>query len=82
MGKNNHVMLLVSIFWMVATVLTGDIFQRAVNMSLAVSCLSIYIGNHFLLTSMQKIWLKRINIFALAAAAVFLVLEIYNLFIA
>ena len=82
MGKNSHVMLLASLFWMICTVLSKGIFARAVDMSLAVSCLSIYIQNHFTATSTQKMWIRRINICALAVAAVFLVLEIYCLFIA
>ena len=82
MFRKNHVMLIVAIFWMICTVLSKSIFARAVDMSLAISCLSMYIPNHFPATSAQKMWLNRINIFVLAVAFVFLVLQIYELLIA
>ena len=82
MGKKSHVMLLVTIFWMLAAVISGNILQRAVDMSLAVSCLVMYIPKHFPATSTQKMWLNRFNIFAMATAAVFLILEIYYMFFA
>ncbi len=82
MGKKNHVMLLVTIFWMLAAVISGNIYQRAVDMALAVSCLVMYIPKHFSATATQKMWLNRFNIFAMATAAVFLILEIYYMFFA
>ena len=81
MYRKSHIMLLVAIFWMIATVLSRDILPRAVDMSLAASCLTIYVQNHFSATSTQKMWLNRINIIALAAAAIFLILNIYFIFI-
>ncbi len=81
MYKKSHFMLFAAIFWMIVTVLSRDILQRAVDMSLAASCLTIYVQNHFSANSTQKLWLNRINVVALAAAAIFLVLNIYYMFI-
>ena len=81
MYKKSHFMLFAAIFWMIVTVLSKSIFARAVDMSLAASCLTIYIQNHFPANSMQKLWLNRINVIVLAIAAIFLVLNIYDMFI-
>lgn len=82
MNRNNHVMLLLAIFWLAMTVISREMVARAVDMSLAVSCLAMYIQNHFPSTSTQKMWLNRFNVVALAAAAIFLILRVYYMFIA
>lgn len=82
MSRNNQIMLWLAIFWVLCTVLSSEILARAVDMSLAVSCLASYIQNHFPATSTQKMWLNRFNVVALAAAAIFLILRVYYMFIA
>ncbi len=82
MLKNHNALLLVAVFWMVCTVLNSNILTRAVSMLLAVSILSDYISRKFPTTSKQRIWLGRSRNFSMAAAAVFLILETYYLFIA
>jgi hypothetical protein len=80
--KNNQFWLLLAVLWILGTVISSQILQRALDMSLAISCLSIYIPYQFSITSKQKMYLHQINVFALFAAAVFLVLEIYYMFFA
>ena len=82
MSRNNQIMLWLAIFWVLCTVLSSEILARAVDMSLAVSCLASYIQSHFPATSTQKMWLNRFNVVSLAAAAIFLILRVYYMFIA
>ena len=82
MGKNNNVLLLIAIIWMVCSVLSREILQRAVEMSLAISFLSDYLDKQFRPNSTQKMWLLRFRNFSMLAAGIFLILEIYYMFIA
>lgn len=82
MTKNNNVLLLIAIIWMIGGVISRDILQRAVDMSFAVSFLSYYLMKQFRPTSTQKTGLLRFRNFSLVAAGIFIILEIYCRFIA
>ena len=82
MRKNNNWLLLIAALWLLCTVISPRILSRAVDLSLAISFLSQYIQSQFPTTSRQRVWLVRSKNFSLAAAAVFLIFEIYFLFIA
>ena len=82
MLKNYNALLLITFLFMVITVISPEILNRAVNLSLAVSFLTSYIQRRFTATSTQKIWLNRIQIISVAAAAVFLVFRFYYIFTA
>ena len=82
MRKNNHFWLVLAIVWVILVVISPNLIQRALDMTLAISCLSTYISYQFSTTSKQKMYLQQINVFSLIAAAVFLILEIYYMFIA
>ena len=82
MTKNHNVLLLIAIIWMICSVISSNILQRAVDMSLAISFLSDYLDKRFRATSTQKMWLLRFRNFSMFAAAVFLILEFYYMFIA
>ncbi|MBQ7706136.1 MAG: hypothetical protein IJT73_12060 [Selenomonadaceae bacterium] len=82
MRKNYNALLLIAALWLLCTVISPRILSRAVDLSLAISFLSQYIQSQFPTTSRQRVWLVRSKNFSLVAAAVFLILEIYFLFIA
>lgn len=82
MKKNNNLWLVLAIVWVILTVISPKMVQRALDMTLAISCLSIYIPNQFSTSPKQKMYLHQINVVALFLAAILLVLEIYCTFIA
>lgn len=82
MKKNNNLWLVLAIVWVILTVISPKMVQRALDMTLAISCLATYIPQQFSTTSKQKMYLHQINVFSLIAAAIFLILEIYYMFFA
>ena len=82
MRRNNQLWLILAIVWIILVVISPKMIQRALHMTLAISCLSMYIPIQFSTTSRQKMYLHKINVVALLAAAIFLILEIYCMFIA
>lgn len=80
--RNHKVLLIVAIFWMLCTILSSNILARVTDMALAVSTFANYMELQFRPNAAQKDGLNRTKIFSLVIAGIFLVLQIYYLFIA